>query len=125
MRIEPNTFQQLLEVDVQTRKDGASATVIAVSDDTEVSFGPLHAEVFLRDLKIRVTMNPDEGAWDDLAWARKRAMAVISAPLVFPLVLAALVELHDKLGRRAGRQELQRELRTLLGVTNLREGGGS
>ncbi|KKL70796.1 hypothetical protein LCGC14_2101380, partial [marine sediment metagenome] len=66
MRIEPSTFQQFLDVDVQSRKDGASAAVIAVSDDTEVFFGPLHAQVFLRDLKIRVTMNPDEGEWYDL-----------------------------------------------------------
>ncbi len=67
MHIELNTFQELLEVDVQTRKDGASASIIARSDDTEVSFGPLHADVFLRDLKIRDTMNPDEGEWDNPA----------------------------------------------------------
>ena len=122
MRIEPNTFQQRLEIDVQTQKDGGSAAVIARSDETEVSFGSLHAEVTLLDLKIRVTMNPDEGEWENLAWARKRAMAVISAPLVFPLVLTALVELYDKLGREAGRNALQRELRTLIGVTNLQGG---
>ena len=116
MRIEPNTFQRLLEVDVQTRKDGASATLIARSDDTEVSFGPLHAEVTLLDLKIRVTMNPDECNWENLAWARERAMAVISAPQVFPLVVTALVGLHDKLGREAGRKELQGELRALLEI---------
>ncbi len=123
MRIEPNTFRQLLEVDVQTRKDGASATLVARSDDTEVSFGLLHAEVTLLDLKIRVTMNPDEGNWGNLLWAREIAMSTIGNPQVFPLVLAGLVELHDKLGRQAGREELQRELRTLLGVTNLREEG--
>lgn len=116
MRIEPNTFRQLLEVDVQTRKDGASATVVARSDNTEVSFGPLHAEVTLLDLKIRVTMNPDEGEWEDAAWAREIAIGAISAPQVFPLVLVALVQLHDDLGRRAGREELQREMRALLGV---------
>ncbi len=116
MRIEPNIFRQLLEVDVQTRKDGASATVVAPSDDTEVSFGPLHAKVALLDLKICVTMNPDEGEWGRLAWARARAMAVIGEPQVLPLVLTGLVELHDKLGRRAGREELQREMRTLLGI---------
>lgn len=116
MRIEPNTFRQLLEVDVQTRKDGASATLVARSDNTEVSFGPLHAEVTLLDLKIRVTMNPDEGEWGRLAWARGRAMVAISEPQVFLLVLAGLVELHDKLGRQAGREELQRELKTLIGI---------
>lgn len=116
MRIEPNTFRQLLEVDVQTRKDGASAGVIARSDNTEVSFGPLHAEVTLLDLKIRVTMNPDEGEWGDLAWARARAMATIGAPQVFPLVVVALAGLHNELGRRAGREGLQRELRTLIGI---------
>ena len=116
MRIEPNTFQKRLEVDVQTRKEGAGATLVARSDNTEVSFGPLHAEVTLLDLKIRVTMNPDEGEWGNLAWARARAMAVISAPEVLLLVLAALVKLYDELGRRAGRKELQGELKTLLGT---------
>ena len=125
MRIEPNTFQRRLEVDVQTRKDGASATLIARSDDTEVSFGTLHAEVTLLDLKIRVTMNPDEGEWGNLAWARARAMAAIGEPLVFPLVLAGLVELHDKLGRQLGRKDLQMKLRALLGVSDLREEGNS
>ncbi len=125
MRIEPSTFQQFLDVDVQSRKDGASAAVIAVSDDTEVFFGPLHAQVFLRDLKIRVTMNPDEGEWYNPTWARERAVAVIGAPQVFPLVLIALVRLHGELGRRAGREDLQRELRALLGVTNPREEGSS
>ena len=116
MRIETNTFQERLEVDVQTRRDGNSAAIIARSDDTEVAFGPLYAEVFLRDLKIRVTMNPDEGEWVNIDWARERAMEAIKAPQAFPLILAELVKLHDELGRQAGREELQGELRALLGT---------
>lgn len=116
MRIEPNTFRNLLEVDVLTQRHGGSAIVVARSDETEVSFGSLHAEVTLLDLKIRVTMNPDEGEWENLAWARERAMTVISAPQVFPLVLVALVQLHGELGRLAGREERQREMRRLLGI---------
>jgi len=114
--IHGDLYQGVLEVDVQTRRDGNSAILVADVGDTRVYFGRLHAQVLLRDIGVLVTMNPDEGEWQNPGWARARAMDVIQAPDLLPLVLIELVKLHTEMGRKAGRKELSRELRTLIGV---------
>jgi hypothetical protein len=117
MKIEPDHFRGCLTVDVQTRRDGNSASKIAWDDDTVVIFGGLQALVELRDLRVVVVMNPDEGKWRDLRWARERAMAVLCKPDITPLFVAALADFHFQLGEEAGRESLRYELRKLLGIS--------
>lgn len=122
MKIEPDEFRKVLIVDVQTRRDGNSSMKIASDDCTEVWYGGLCADVHLLDLGICVVMDPDETAkkWRDIAWARARAMDVMCRPDIAPLIFTAMADFHFKLGKRAGREELQKEFRETLGI--VREG---
>jgi len=107
-----------VEIDVQTRRDGNSAALVAQDDLTEVSFGGLHASVMLHDLGVVVTMNPDKGEWKNLEWARRRALDTILAPEIVLEVLLALCVFHRKFGEQEGRRGLQREFWKLLGSGN-------
>jgi hypothetical protein len=115
--VQPDLSTGFVEVDVQTRREGNSAFVVLHQNDIKVAFGPLHAEVRLKDLGVCVTMNPDPGEWTDPVWARSRAIEVVVHPRVLPLVLPALVKLHFERGRRDGRDEIRKEMRKLIGVS--------
>jgi len=101
---------------VQTRRDGNSATVVARREDTEVSFGGLCACVTLHDLGVSVTMNPDEGKWRDVEWARRKALDVILTPETVVDVLAVICKINRDLGKEEGKKELRQQISCLLGV---------
>jgi len=119
MRIEPDSFGDVLIVDVQTRRYGNSAMKIASDRYTEVVFGGLHVSVRLRDLHVEVIMDPEgsEEQWKDLAWAREQAMSVLCRPDVAPRFIVALADFRFKVGEHAGRKALRDEFRRLIGVS--------
>lgn len=115
MKIEQHECSVFLRIDVQSRRDGNSAARMAGDDNTEVCWGGLYARVTLHDLRIQVTMNPDEGDWGNLAWARRRALDIVLAPETVSEVILALCDINRKVGRAEGRKDLQRQLSKLLG----------
>ena len=116
MKIEQHEYSGFLRVDVQTRRDGNSAVKVAEDASTEVYFGGLEAKVTLKDVCIEITMNPDEGSWHDIEWARRKALAVVLAPEVSVAVLAALCAVNRSVGRKEGRKELQGQISEILGL---------
>lgn len=115
MKIEQHEYSGFLRVDMQTRRDGNSSSKVAWDENTEVYFGGLEAKVTLKDLRIEVTMNPDEGSWRDTGWARRRALHVVLAPDIAVEVLSALCAVNRSVGHREGREKLQGQLSELLG----------
>ncbi len=107
----------LLTVDVQTEKRGNSSAIVCREEDTEVSYGGLHAKVMLLDLNIRVVMNPDEGDWKSADWARARALEVLSRSCV--KVLSQYAKARRAQGYREGVNDARRQMRAALGIDDL------
>ncbi len=116
MKITSDPFLGFIEVDVQTRHVGGTAVNVAGDESMDVYYGPLHASVTLRDLGVRVTMDPIDGNWRDVGWARQKALEVLRDPEHFQEILVALITLHRHAGEAAGRDKLQSELAALLGI---------
>ena len=115
VKLEQHEYSGFLRIDAQTRRDGNSAVLLAKDDNTEVCLGGLYAMVTMHDLRIQVTMNPDQGKWRNLEWARRRALDVVLAPDTVSEVLVALCALNRSVGKVEGREELQNQLSKLLG----------
>jgi len=114
VKITKHEYSGFLEIDMQTRRDGNSSVVVAKDDLTKVCWGALHAQVTLYDLCVQVTMNPDEGEWRNLEWARHRALSVAFAPETVVEVVSSMCALNRIIGRREGRKELQGQFLELL-----------
>lgn len=82
---------------------------------TEVNYGGLHAQVWLKDLGLEVEMDSEPGDWGNEDWARKRTWEVFMASLT-PDSFHGHMAFFFRQGMEAGQEAAQREMRKALGL---------
>ncbi len=110
-----STGVAMLEFDFSTSHNNFFGTTPTIENsDTIVHYGPTYASVTMRDLRIQVEMDPYTGNWSNAEWAREQAWKAIQKNLS-PQMWVKLAWGLGEIGRRRGREELQKEFRQLLG----------
>lgn len=104
-----------VRIDLRTKEhSGTSINQFVTDENTEVYHGH-DTSVNLKDIQLRVTMDPKPGNWKGAGWAREQAWKAMFERLTFE-DLKEILDHAFAAGKQEGKKEKQKEIREALGI---------